>query len=80
MVIEVNKRGKETSASLLRRFVKKVQQSGVLLEVRDRKFFKKEKTKREKKLYALRREKIKKEIEHLKKLGKFKEYLEKKKK
>lgn len=80
MAIDVKKRNGETSANLLRRFIKKIQQSKILFEVRARKFHTKEKSKREKRLSALRREKIKKEIEYLKKLGKFKEYLEKKKK
>lgn len=78
MAIEVKKRNKETSASLLRRFVRKVQQSRMLLEARARQFRLKKKSEREKRLSALRREKIKKEIERLKKLGKFEEYLEKK--
>lgn len=73
MTIEVKKKDRETSESLIRRFSRRVQQSGVLLRARRSRFRKDEKNKREKRLEALYKIKIRKEIEKLKKLGKFDE-------
>lgn len=73
MTIEVKKKERETSESLIRRFSRRVQQSGVLLRARRSRFRKDEKNKREKRLEALYKIKIRKEIEKLKKLGKFDE-------
>ncbi|TSC95149.1 MAG: hypothetical protein CEN87_161 [Parcubacteria group bacterium Licking1014_1] len=61
MALEVRKRDKETSQSLVHRFTKVVRQSGVLLEVRSKQFRKRPKSALAKKRSALRREKIKKE-------------------
>jgi len=73
MTIEVKKKDKETSESLIRRFSRRVQQSGVLLHARRSRFKEDEKSKREKRQEALYKIKIRKEIEKLKKLGKFSE-------
>ncbi len=73
MTIEVKKKDRETSESLIRRFSRRVQQSGVLLRARRSRFKKDEKSKREKREEALYKIKIRKEIEKLKKLGKFDE-------
>ncbi len=73
MTIEVKKKDRETSESLIRRFSRRVQQSGVLLHARKSRFRKDEKSKREKREEALYKIKIRKEIEKLKKLGKFDE-------
>lgn len=73
MTIEVKKKDRETSESLIRRFSRRVQQSGVLLRARRSRFRKEEKSKREKREEALYKIKIRKEIEKLKKLGKFDE-------
>ncbi len=72
-MIEVRKKDKETSESLLRRFSRRVQQSGVLVHARKSRFRKDEKSKREKRNEALYKIKIRKEIDKLKKLGKFDE-------
>jgi ribosomal protein S21 len=72
-VIEVKKKEKETSESLIRRFSRRVQQSGVLVHARKSRFRKDEKNKREKRVEALYKIKIRKEIDKLKKLGKFDE-------
>ena len=61
MALEVRKRDRETSQSLVHRFSKVVRQSGVLLEVRSKQFHKRPKSALAKKMSALRREKIKKE-------------------
>lgn len=72
-MIEVKKKEKETSESLIRRFSRRVQQSGVLVHARKSRFRKDEKSKREKRNEALYKIKIRKEIDKLKKLGKFDE-------
>jgi ribosomal protein S21 len=72
-MIEVRKKDRETSENLIRRFTRRVQQSGVLMHVRKTRFRKDEKSKREKREEALYKIKIRKEIDKLKKLGKFDE-------
>ena len=72
-MIEVRKKEKETSESLIRRFSRRVQQSGVLVHARKSRFLKDEKSKREKRNEALYKIKIRKENDKLKKLGKFDE-------
>ncbi len=73
MTIQVKKKDKETSESLIRRFTRRVQQSGILVVARKSKFRMEEKNKREKRDEALYKIKIRKQIEKLKKLGKFNE-------
>lgn len=70
MPITVRKKEKESVQSLLRRFSRRIQQSGVLLRARRGRFYVPPITKRQKKLGALRRQKIQKEREKLYKLGK----------
>lgn len=79
MGIVVKKRDKETNASLLRRFIRKIQNSGNLIKARSGLFYQKKLTEREKRLRALYKEKRRKEIEYLKKLGKFEKILKKRK-
>lgn len=70
MPVEVRKRERENVQGLLRRFSKRILQSGVLLRARRSRFYVPPLTKRQKKLSALRREKVQKEREKLYKLGK----------
>ena len=71
MPLEVKKQSdKETSQNLSRRFLQKVKKSGILLEVRKRRFKKKAKSKQMKKRSALRRAKKQEEYNELRKLGK----------
>lgn len=70
MGLEVRKKEKETSQNLIRRFTKRVQQSGVLLQARKNMFKHRQKSDETKKRAALRREQLKKEYQVLKKLGK----------
>lgn len=70
-MIEVRKKEKETAESLIRRFSRRIQQSGVLVRARKTRFRLDEKSKREKRQEALYKVKIRKEIDKLKKLGKF---------
>jgi hypothetical protein len=70
MALEIRKKEKETTQSLIYRFTKSVQQSGILLRAREVQFKKKEKSEDMKREAALRREMLRKEYEKLKKLGK----------
>lgn len=58
MAVEVRRKEKEPVGSLLRRFTRRVQQSGVLLNARRGRFYVKSKTKRQTKASALRREQL----------------------
>ncbi len=69
MSLEVKKKLGENSQGLIRRFTKKVKQSGVLMRARKNRFFKRDKSKQMQQRAALRREELKKEYENLKKLG-----------
>lgn len=73
MALEVRKKEKESSQDLIRRFTKRVQQSGVLLQARKTMFKHRQKSDEAKKKAALRREQLKKEYQILKKLGKLEE-------
>ena len=68
-MVEVKKKSNETTGSLLRRFSKSVQRSGVLRTARAGRFHQTEPTKRQKRLSALHRKKMAKHYEKLKKLG-----------
>lgn len=69
MAIGVKKRVGENSRNLLRRFTRHVQQSGILIRARKTRFRVRKKTKRERRLSALRRERIIAEKEKLRKMG-----------
>ena len=69
MALEIRKQNRETSQSLIRRFTKRLQQSGILIRARRIRFRQRSKSRQMKKRAALRREEIKKEYERLKKLG-----------
>lgn len=70
-MIEVKKKDRETAESLIRRFSRRIQQSGVLVRARRTRFRVDEKSKTKKREGALYKVKIRKEIDKLKKLGKF---------
>ena len=70
MALEVKRKERENSQSLVRRFTKRVQQSGILHKARKTMFKTREKSRNMEKRAALRREKMKTEYEKLKKLGK----------
>jgi ribosomal protein S21 len=69
MALEVRRKEKEPVQSLLRRFAKKVQQSGILVQARKIRFRERNKSRQMKKRAALRREELRKEYERKKKLG-----------
>lgn len=70
MPVQVIKKEKETSQNLGHRFTKTVRQSGVLLQIRKGKFFKKSKSALAKKRSAIRRVLLKKEKIKAEKLAK----------
>ena len=72
MGLEIKKQERESSQSLLYRFQKSVQRSGILLRARKIRFREREKSRDMKKRTALRREELKKEYERMKKLGEIK--------
>jgi len=72
MSLEIKKEGRETSQNLVRRFSRRVKQSGLLLRARKSRFWEKEKSPQMKKRSALRREQLRGEYEKLEKLGKIK--------
>lgn len=73
-MIEVKKRDNESTESLLRRFSKRVQQSGVLLRAKKRRFYEAPKNKRAQRDDALRRKGIREQRDILRKLGKLEEF------
>ena len=70
-MVEVRRKEGETTAAMLRRFTRRVQLSGILVRARKTKFYAKKSTKRLMRERALRRTRKVKEIERLKKLGKW---------
>lgn len=72
-MIEVKKKDRESSDSLIKRFSRRVQQSGVLFSARKGRFFAKPKSRRQMRESAMYRAKVKKEVDKLKKMGKFDE-------
>lgn len=73
-MIEVKKRDNESSESLVRRFTKRVQQSGVLIRAKKRRFYESPKNKRAIRDDALRRKAIREQREILRRQGKLEEY------
>lgn len=69
-MVEVRRREKESTGSLLRRFTRKVQQSRVLLDARKKAHRTRPKSKTKVRKDALRRVIKRKEYDRLRKLGK----------
>ena len=69
MSLEVKKQNRENSQSLVRRFARSVQQSGILIRARKIRFRSRKKSNNMKQKAALRREEKKIEYTRLKKLG-----------
>jgi len=72
-MIQVKKKDRETSESLIRRFSRRIQQSGVLMDARKSRFQTSKKTKIKQRQEAMYKVKIRKEIDKLKKIDKFDE-------
>lgn len=73
MPIEVRRKERESSENLIKRFTRRVQQSGTLMRVRRNRFHTEGKSKIQRREEALYKTRIRKEIDRLKKLGKFNE-------
>lgn len=71
MVYVYKKSDKETTDSLIKRFTRRVQQSGVLMHVRKNRFDTGEQSKIERREEALYKKRMKKEVDKLKKIGRF---------
>lgn len=69
-MVEVRNKGNEPVENLLRRFTKRWQQSGIGHRERERRFYRKPETKRERRIRALYRLTVQKERDKLRKLGK----------
>lgn len=72
MAVEITKQEKEATASVLKRFAKKVKESGILKKARAYQFRTRPISKRIKKEQALKKIKREQKIEYLKKIGKIK--------
>ncbi len=68
--MKIERQSKETPQSLVYRFTKAVQKSGLLVEARKRRFEERKKSDNLQKRAALLREEKRREYEKLKKLGK----------
>ncbi len=69
-MVEVKKKDNESFDSLLRRFNRKIQQSGVLIRARRIRFFEAPKSRNLQKVAARRRSQIKAQKEEQKRMGK----------
>jgi ribosomal protein S21 len=69
MPVKVTKKEKETVASLIRRFQKAVQKSGILIRAREKMYKDRNLSEEKKKRKALRREELKKYYQRLEKMG-----------
>ncbi len=68
-MLEVRKKEGESSSALLFRFTKKVKRSGILKEVKKRRFKRRPVSRRRRRLSAHHREEKRTEIERLRRLG-----------
>lgn len=71
-MVYVKRKDRETTGAMLRRFTRRVQQSGILLRARKIRFYASKPTKRSTRARALKRAELTKERERLIKLGKLK--------
>ena len=70
MALEIRKKPKENTQSLIRRFTQAIRQSGILIQARKIQFLQEPQSETAKKRAALRREELRKRYQRLKKLGK----------
>ena len=68
--VEIKKTGHENALSLVRRFSRKMQESGIIQKVKGQRYNQRELSELSQKNMALRRLARRKEVERLKKLGK----------
>jgi ribosomal protein S21 len=72
VVIEVKKNPNENNSSILRRFSRRIQESGIIRNVKSNRYNVRKESKLKAKKSALKRMGRRKEIEKLKKMGKMK--------
>ena len=70
-MVYVKKKERETSENMIKRFTRRMQQSGVLMRMRKRRFREEVKSKTERRSEALYKARMHKEVERLKKLGRY---------
>lgn len=70
MPLEIIRKKGENVRSLVSRFTRALRRSGILVEAKKRRYFRRPQSKLAKKRAALRREELKKKYEKLEKLGK----------
>jgi len=70
---EVKRKDGESFESFYRRFVRRIQQSKILLEARSSRFYERPKSRNKKRQDAIERNKIREEKEYLRKIGKLPE-------
>ena len=71
-IVEVRKNPNENNSSVLRRFSRKIQESGIIRKVKGSRYSQRKESKLKVKKSALKRMARRREIEHLRKLGKMK--------
>ncbi|PKL72137.1 hypothetical protein CVV26_02835 [Candidatus Kuenenbacteria bacterium HGW-Kuenenbacteria-1] len=76
MAVEVKKKKGESPESLLRRFTKQVQQSGLVLQVRKTRYLEVSQSREELKKSARRRSGLREKREYLKKIGKIDDFVD----
>lgn len=69
-MIEVKKNENESTAGLIKRFTKRIKESGILIRARDLRFRKRPKSNLREKREAIKRAQQKKQLDYLRKLGK----------
>lgn len=69
MPVEIRKKEGESAGTLIYRFTKKVQQSGIVKEAKRRRFTHRYQSRIKRRLSAIHRAKKAKEVEKMKKLG-----------
>ncbi len=72
VIIEVKKNPNENNASVLRRFSRRIQESGIIRHVKGSRYSIRKESKLKVKKGALKKIERRREIEHLKKMGKMK--------
>lgn len=75
-MVQVKRKDNESAESLIRRFTKRVQSSGVLLRAKKGRFYATKKSSLDKKEDAKRRKLIKDKKEFLRKIGKLEDYID----
>ncbi len=68
-MIEIKRKENESASSMIYRFTRKIQQSGVLKEAKKRRFYSRGQSRLKRKMSAIHREERRVEVQKQKKLG-----------